>query len=146
MFLANITLKLQRHTEYSGVSPTSPHIIYFWQVLQSFDQEQRRAFVRFAWAQERLPTDDLAFTRRNTRMLIKPYTGTANPDKAFPKADTCFFNLMLPEYTTPNTLRTQLLTAIYTDADSMNADNPQDEEAAQNLRSPPSGFGFADYF
>jgi hypothetical protein len=72
--------------------------------------------------------------------------GTANPDKAFPKADTCFFNLMLPEYTTPSTLRTQLLTAIYTDADSMNADNPQDEESANNLRQAPSSFGFADYF
>eukprot|EP01126_Amoeba_proteus_P004373 TRINITY_DN11460_c0_g1_i1.p1 TRINITY_DN11460_c0_g1~~TRINITY_DN11460_c0_g1_i1.p1 ORF type:complete len:555 (-),score=115.25 TRINITY_DN11460_c0_g1_i1:80-1744(-) len=135
---------LKRHTEYNSVSPNAPHIIYFWQVLQSFDQDQRRAFVRFAWAQERLPIDDLAFTRRNTRMLIKPYTGTSNPDKAFPKADTCFFNLMLPEYTTPDTLREQLLTAIYTDADSMNADNPQEEEPSR-LRQP-TGFGFGDFF
>eukprot|EP01126_Amoeba_proteus_P036032 TRINITY_DN3652_c0_g2_i6.p2 TRINITY_DN3652_c0_g2~~TRINITY_DN3652_c0_g2_i6.p2 ORF type:complete len:217 (-),score=50.63 TRINITY_DN3652_c0_g2_i6:96-746(-) len=123
---------LKRHTEYASVSPNAAHVIYFWQVLQSFNQEQRRAFLRFAWAQERLPVDDLAFTRRNTRMLIRPYTGTANPDKAFPSADTCFFNLMLPEYTTPDILREQLLMAISTDADSMNADNPPEEEPSEN--------------
>jgi other hect domain ubiquitin protein ligase E3 len=49
---------LKRHTEYSGVSPQAPYIRYFWQVLRSFSQEDRRAFVRFAWAQERLPTND----------------------------------------------------------------------------------------
>jgi hypothetical protein len=31
-------------------------------------------------------------------MLIKPYTGTANPDHVFIKADTCFFNLTVPDY------------------------------------------------
>jgi hypothetical protein len=114
---------LKRNTQYSiGVTATSPHIIYFWEVLTSLTQEERKKFIRFAWAQERIPADDQEFARTNTRMLIKPYSGTANPDKAFIKADTCFFNLTVPEYSSPEILKERLLMAIHTDSDSMNAD------------------------
>uniref|UniRef100_A0A6B2L0G6 HECT domain-containing protein n=1 Tax=Arcella intermedia TaxID=1963864 RepID=A0A6B2L0G6_9EUKA len=118
---------LKRHTEYSGVSENAHHIVFFWHVLHSFTQEERRAFIRFAWGQERLPATDLEFTRTGTRMLIKPYTGKGDPDAAFPKADTCFFNFMLPAYTSAEILKDRLLFAIRTDADSMNADQPQDD-------------------
>jgi len=118
---------LKRHTEYSGVVASAPHIAYFWEVLESFTQDERRAFIQFAWAQERLPATDAEFDRTGTRMMIKPYTGTSNPDDMFPKADTCFFNLMLPEYSSPELLRQRLLFAVHTDADSMNADVPQDD-------------------
>eukprot|EP01123_Difflugia_compressa_P005936 TRINITY_DN1805_c0_g1_i1.p1 TRINITY_DN1805_c0_g1~~TRINITY_DN1805_c0_g1_i1.p1 ORF type:complete len:218 (-),score=26.87 TRINITY_DN1805_c0_g1_i1:21-674(-) len=114
---------LKRHTVYNSVNPTSPHILYFWQVLEEFSQEDRRAFVRFVWGQERLPANDQEFERTATRMLIKPYSGTADPDQAFPRADTCFFNLFLPEYSSPEILRKKLLMACHFDADSMNADN-----------------------
>jgi len=67
--------------------------------------------------------------RTNTRMLIKPFSGLSDPDTAFPKADTCFFNLMLPEYSSPEILKERLLFAIHTDADSMDADEPQEEES-----------------
>jgi len=119
---------LRRHTEYGAVSPTAPHIHYFWQTLRGFSQEERRAFVKFAWAQERLPADDQEFTRTNTRMLIKPFSGTVNPDRVFPKADTCFFNLMIPEYSSPEILKERFLFAIHTDADSMNADIPVEDD------------------
>lgn len=71
-------------------------------------------------------------------MMIKPFQGTTNPDDTFPKADTCFFNLMLPEYTSPEVLRQRLLYAIHTDADSMNADVPVEEEQPnrRNARNP----------
>eukprot|EP01125_Pyxidicula_operculata_P017974 TRINITY_DN635_c0_g1_i7.p1 TRINITY_DN635_c0_g1~~TRINITY_DN635_c0_g1_i7.p1 ORF type:complete len:2560 (+),score=862.47 TRINITY_DN635_c0_g1_i7:2323-10002(+) len=120
---------LKRHTHYSEVSPSSPHIIYFWNVLNSASQEERRAFLRFSWGQERLPANDQEFKRTSTRMLIKPYSGSnKHPDQAFPKADTCFFNLHLPEYSSLEVLRERLMFAIHTDADSMNADNPQDDD------------------
>jgi len=119
---------LKRHTVYNSVSPNAPHIIYFWQVLEEFSQEERRAFVRFVWGQERLPANDQEFERTATRMLIKPFTGTVDPDHAFPRADTCFFNLFLPEYSSPEILRKKLLLACNLDADSMNADTvPTDD-------------------
>lgn len=128
---------LKRHTTYSGVSPAMPHIKYFWQVLKSLSQTDRRAFVRFAWAQERLPGDDQEFERTQTRMLIKPFMGTSHPDSTFPKADTCFFNLMLPEYSSPEVLRERLLFAIHTDADSMDADERNHEQEPEHVRGLP---------
>lgn len=121
-----IDLKLlKRHTEYAeGISPTSPHIRYFWQVLRSFSQEDRRAFVRFAWAQERLPADDQEFARSQTRMMIKP--GPVS-DQVFPTADTCFFNLSLPVYSSPDIMRERLLFAIHTDG-AMDNDRPNQND------------------
>jgi len=119
---------LKRHTTCSGVSNDAPHIGYFWQTLFDFNQQDRRGFLRFVWAQERLPVNDEEFERTKTRMMIKPFTGLTDPNNAFPKADTCFFNIMLPEYTNQRTLRERLLYAIYTDSHSMNADEPQEDE------------------
>jgi len=126
---------LKRHTVYNSVSSTAPHITYFWQVLEDFNQEDRRAFVRFVWGQERLPANDQEFERTATRMLIKPYSGTTDPDQAFPRADTCFFNLFLPEYSSPEVLREKLLVACHFDADSMNADNVAPDERGNDPRS-----------
>lgn len=119
---------LRRHTLCSGISPEAPHISYFWQTLQDFNQQDRRGFLRFAWAQERLPVNDEEFERTKTRMMIKPFPNLPDPNSAFPKADTCFFNIMLPEYTSQRVLRERLLYAIYTDSHSMNADEPQEDE------------------
>jgi hypothetical protein len=111
---------LERHTKYSGVSPDSPHIKYFWEVLEEFNQDQRRKFIKFTWAQERLPSTDEEFVKSHTRLLIK-YVSTSNPDSRFPKADTCFFNLELPSYSSKEILKDRLLFAI-TNTNSMNAD------------------------
>jgi hypothetical protein len=59
---------LRRHTKYSdSVRPDAPHIEWFWQILNSFDSVNRRLFIRFAWAQDRLPADDAEFERSRTR-------------------------------------------------------------------------------
>lgn len=140
-----------------GVSPDAAHIGYLWQTLHEFGQQDLRRFLRFAWAQERLPADDQEFTRTQTRMLIKPSSST-DPNNTFPQADTCFFSmffdqlyiflvffvnfffppnadLTLPEYTSQQILKQRLLFAINTDADSMDADQPQ-EDANGNRLSP----------
>jgi len=95
----NIEL-LRRHTEYSGVKSSAPHIKYFWTVLKNFTHDERSRFIKFAWAQERLPASDEDFARERVRMLIKARNmrKNENPDDVFPRADTCFFNLELPPY------------------------------------------------
>jgi hypothetical protein len=52
-----------------------------------------------------------------------------NPDLVFPRSDTCFFNLELPNYSSKEVLKQKLLTAIYTDADSLDADTTESEFA-----------------
>ena len=45
-----------------------------------------------------------------------------NPDTALPKADTCFFNIELPNYSSKNILKQKLLLAINFDCEGLNAD------------------------
>ena len=112
---------LRRHTSYSKtVSPDAPHIEMFWSVLKSFDQDWRRGFIRFAWAQERLPSSDEEMIRSHTRLLIKPSPYPV-ADRALPRADTCFFNLELPAYSSEEIMRSKLIYAISSGV-TMNAD------------------------
>jgi hypothetical protein len=49
---------LQRHTRYRGnLTDAHPHVQFFWDVLEEFNQTQRRAFLRFVWGRERLPCE-----------------------------------------------------------------------------------------
>lgn len=120
---------LKRHTRYRGdLHPNLPHIQNFWEVLEEFDQEMRQKFVKFAWAQERLPADDDEFVRLHVRFQIKPPVRLLqDPDGCFPKADTCFFNLELPPYSTKEILRKRLVYAIK-ETITMNADEPAEDD------------------
>jgi len=127
----NINL-LRRHTNYSsGLSASNQHIQWFWEVLSEFTEENKSKFIRFAWAQERLPSDDDEFIVTHTRLMIKPSSGkTTNQDLLLPKADTCFFNLELPKYSSKQILREKLLLAI-TMSLSMNGDDPDSRDDDQ---------------
>lgn len=54
--------------------------------------------------------------------MIKPTMNNKNGDKTLPRADTCFFNLELPDYSTMEIMKQKILLAIRTDCDSMNAE------------------------
>lgn len=61
--------------------------------------------------------------------MIKPMMNERNHDQSLPKADTCFFNIELPNYSTKEILKAKLLLAINMDCVSINADenfNPDD--------------------
>ena len=55
--------------------------------------------------------------------MIKPAMKSTHGDGALPKADTCFFNLELPDYSSSVIMRERILLAIHTDSDSMNAED-----------------------
>ncbi len=125
---ATIDLELlRRNTQYAqGLSPDDPVVGFLWRVLESFNHETRRKFIRFAWAQDRLPADDHEFKRNHTRMLVRASTAPGPPDARFPRADTCFFNVEMPRFSSEAILREKLLYALQTT--TMNADEaPQDE-------------------
>lgn len=105
---------LQRHTEYAaGLDEHAPHIRHFWSVLRGFSQGNRLRFVKFAWAQERLPTTDRDYVTGNVRLLLKPWPLSGDPDGALPLADTCWFNVALPPYSSRDVMQRQLLRAIH---------------------------------
>jgi len=115
---------LKRHTRYSGVNANAPHIKMFWRLLRKCSQETLRNLIRFCWGQDRLPATDKDFESTHTRFLIKSST-YKHPDQALPRADTCFFNLELPAYSSEDIMREKLLYAINT-AITMNADQNQE--------------------
>jgi len=133
---------LRRHTTYDETLMDTPTVEMFWNVLHSFDQHQRRLFIRFAWAQERLPADDAEFIRSHTRLLLKPpIKRYPNPDLTLPRSDTCFFNLELPAYSSEKIMYNKLLYAITSDT-SMNADeHVEDIHGTQQPASRSRGFG-----
>lgn len=111
---------LRRHTIYSeGMEADSPVVQWLWEVLNEFDQATRRQFIKFCWAQESIPSDDAEFERSHTRLMIKLKKG---PPTSLPGADTCFFNLAVPQYTSKTQLKERLLYAL-ADGSGMNADD-----------------------
>jgi other hect domain ubiquitin protein ligase E3 len=129
---------LKRHTELaSSIDSSAPYIQWFWEVLEELSHEDRRKFIQFTWAQERLPADDAGFSRggKTTRMLIKPafVPPGCSPDQQFPRADTCFFNLELPAYSTKAIMRTRITSILLLSA-AMDGDMaPASRIASSNL-------------
>ena len=88
-------------------------------MLKGWDSERRAGFVRFAWGQSVLPRSDGEYTRSGVRLLIKspaaPDTSGGH-DGALPRADTCFFNLALPPYSSAGVVARQLGVVVTVDA------------------------------
>ena len=109
---------LKSHAEYYGISQTSPVVQFLWEVLQEFSRDERRAFLRFVWGRTALPAPPKDF-----KFKIKAFSKSGMQDQFLPEADTCFFVLKLPTYSSKEILRERLLYAISTcreiDADYM---------------------------
>jgi other hect domain ubiquitin protein ligase E3 len=121
---------LKRHTTFGGqqndlYNKNSPVIEMFWQFLSSCREDEKQKFIKFCWGQERIPANDEDFKRNNVRFMIKPASKTKYPDQdiLLPKADTCFFNLELPNYSNIDVMREKILKAITLDCVSMNAED-----------------------
>lgn len=121
---------LKRHTEYAGIDPHAPFVEYFWRALESFSPAQRRSFVKFAYGQEHLPSSDAEFdTFPRIRMMLKASRARGDPDHTLPHADTCFFNVELPAYSSEAKMRERLLTVVSVEW-GMSGDDPEGESVA----------------
>jgi len=98
-------------------------------VLEEFSPAERSLFLRFAWGRERLPAE----TEFQEEMKIFP-NSKENPDKQLPHADTCFFNVSLPAYSSQLLMKERLLIAI-THTMSMDGDTATTEEGFGPTRS-----------
>lgn len=110
---------LQRATEYEGVRPTDAHVGYFWQALRKMDGEDRAAFVNFCSGRSRLPGSAAEFAMNFK--LTAPHRDYDAPDDYLPIAQTCFFSLALPKYSSAEVCLDKLRYAIK-NADLMDAD------------------------
>jgi hypothetical protein len=100
---------LKSRTRISGFSDAQ--VADFWAVLEGFDQHQRSRFIQFCWARTRLPMDFASTGMHMTVQKMNPKSKAA-PDATLPEAQTCFFILSLPAYSSRDILRDRLLSAM----------------------------------
>jgi hypothetical protein len=97
--------------EYEGYEDTDAVIGYFWETLREITNDERKKFLQFVWARNRLPMRESDFEAPFKIQKDSVFTGD-RADQALPSASTCFFSLTLPEYTSQKTLKDKLLFAI----------------------------------
>ncbi|KAG7389554.1 RING finger and SPRY domain-containing protein 1 [Phytophthora pseudosyringae] len=113
---------LHQCTEYSeGADEAMPHVQHFWEVLRELTSEERTSFLRFVWARSRMPNSAKDFPMNFKLQTAQDPGASSQPDLYLPHAQTCFFALRLPAYTSKEVLRTKLLYAIQ-NSPNMDAD------------------------
>lgn len=96
--------KLKQISTYDGASSTDPHIKIFWEVMESFNDEERSLYLKFVWGRARLPAN----TSQNHKIVSMTYVQNA----CLPVSHTCFFTLDMPRYPTFEIARDRILFAI----------------------------------
>ena len=111
---------LRQCTDYEDLSPDCQLVRNFWEVLEGMTPEQHTLFLRFVWARSRMPASaqDLPM---NFKLQSGQGAAREKPDSYLPHAQTCFFSLSLPNYSTKDILRAKLLYAI-NNSPTMDAD------------------------
>ncbi|KAF8874714.1 hypothetical protein CPB84DRAFT_1817858 [Gymnopilus junonius] len=103
---------LRGHTNYGGLYDDAHETIrLFWKVVDSLDQEQRRALLRFVTSCSRPPL--LGFKELVPNFSIRD---AGSDQYRLPTSSTCVNLLKLPRYTNEKTLRDKLLQAINSNA------------------------------
>lgn len=100
---------LRRVVEYEGYNESDDVIQYFWETLRELTNDERKTFLQFVWARNRLPTKESDF---DAPFKIQRDGSNNSGDNALPSASTCFFSLILPEYSSKEVLKHKLLFAI----------------------------------
>lgn len=102
---------LKRCAEYEDLDPASCVVTHFWEVLQEMSDEDKTNFLRFVWARSRMPTSAKEFPTHFKLQRLQGISATQT-DTYLPHAQTCFFSLALPTYSSKEILRDKLLYAI----------------------------------
>jgi HECT-domain (ubiquitin-transferase) len=108
---ADVDVDLLRSVvEYEGYVESDKAVQYFWETLRELSNDERKLFLQFVWARNRLPLKKSDFEAPFKIQRDVANAGTS--DQALPSASTCFFSLALPEYSSKEILKKKLLFAI----------------------------------
>jgi E3 ubiquitin-protein ligase HECTD3 len=106
---------LKNYTVLAGYSATDETIRYMWETLEQFNSEQKQKFLKFVWGRSRLPQshEQLKETPFWVCKLSFSTSSSTSVVDQLPKSHTCMFQLILPPYTSRESLQQKLLLAIY---------------------------------
>ncbi|XP_065854953.1 E3 ubiquitin-protein ligase UPL4 [Euphorbia lathyris] len=103
--------ELLDHVKFDhGYTVSSPPITNLLEIMQEFNQEQRRAFLQFVTGAPRLPPGGLASL--NPKLTIVRKHCSNCPDADLPSVMTCANYLKLPPYSSKERMKEKLLFAI----------------------------------
>lgn len=139
----SIDLLIENTKYIMGLDESSDRIKWLWEILRECSEEERIKFIKFCWAQERLPASKEDYERNHIKFTIKPSINTTKID-SFPKADTCFFILELPNFSSKEKMKKILLTAITLDNISINADKEDEINANINNNYDEASYEYED--
>lgn len=96
---------LRSTASYSGYTPDSKIITWFWEILESYGKKMKRKLLQFITGNDRIPVAGPASLK-----LIIMKNG-CDTDR-LPSSQTCFNTLLLPEYSSKGKLESKLQTAL----------------------------------
>jgi hypothetical protein len=100
------------HTGYSGYSSGDPQIVWFWELLETLPDSERRLVLLFATGMTAPPLSGFGAMTTSGGDLMPFTIMRTQCGEALPTAATCFNLLKLPAYLTRATLNEKMLTAI----------------------------------
>ena len=105
--------ELKANTEYHQYRPSDPIILWFWEVLFAFNQEERALFLQFVTGTSKVPLEGFSMLQgmRGVQRFSIHRTHGDNT-YALPTAHTCFNQLDLPNYRSKVELHDKLHMAI----------------------------------
>uniref|UniRef100_A0A6Q2WPS0 HECT-type E3 ubiquitin transferase n=1 Tax=Esox lucius TaxID=8010 RepID=A0A6Q2WPS0_ESOLU len=107
---------LKKVVRYRDITDSHQLISWLWQSLEEFANEERVLFLRFVSGRSRLPSNPADITQKF--QIIK----VDRPVNGLPTAQTCFFQLRLPPYTSQAILAERLRYSIH-NCPSIDMDN-----------------------
>ncbi|KAL2099644.1 hypothetical protein ACEWY4_004038 [Coilia grayii] len=107
---------LKKVVRYRDITDSHQLIGWLWQSLEEFTNEERVLFLRFVSGRSRLPSNPADITQKF--QIIK----VDRPVNGLPTAQTCFFQLRLPPYTSQAVLAERLRYSIH-NCPSIDMDN-----------------------
>ncbi|XP_032878129.1 probable E3 ubiquitin-protein ligase HERC4 [Amblyraja radiata] len=96
---------LEQITAYQGYHISHPTIKIFWKVFHEMTLDEKKLFLSFIFGSDQIPVMGM-------KCLKIKISSCGWTEDDYPEAVTCFDILLLPEYTSPGSLRTKLVTAI----------------------------------
>jgi hypothetical protein len=103
------------NTEYTGDFANQPNhkvVLWFWDVIRSYEDEQKAKFLQFVTGTSGVPIQGFGYLQGNDGNIRKFTLHGDKNVKVFPRAHTCFNRIDMPIYKTKAELTKYLTMAI----------------------------------
>ena len=104
---------LRANTEYNGYSPSSPSVVWFWQVVEELDKQELALLLQFVTGTSKVPLGGFRALQGISGPQRFQIQRAYGPPDRLPSAHTCFNQLDLPEYASKAQLAERLRMAIH---------------------------------